>query len=67
MAVDRLIGAREAGSRLGVQSRTVLKWCREGKLAHYKIMDKRVVIPEREIQRILTQGYVPAAEGARAS
>lgn len=67
MSVDHLISPKQAAERLGVQRQTILKWCRQSKIAHHRIMSKRIVIPEREVERILRQGYVPAAAGDRAS
>ena len=43
------IPARKAAKRLGVEYRTLLAWCKNGKVPHFK-PDRRVYIPSAFLQ-----------------
>jgi excisionase family DNA binding protein len=66
MVMEKLLSIEKAAEVLSVSPWTIRAWITQGKLASAKLGSRRLV-PESEIQRIITQATVPALsnEGRR--
>ncbi len=57
--MDKLLSVEKAAEVLSVSPWTIRAWITQGKLGSAKLGSRRLV-PEAEIQRIITQASVPA-------
>lgn len=49
-----LLKPKEAAEQLGVNAKTIARWCRDGKLAHVKTLGGHRRIPVSEVERLKT-------------
>jgi excisionase family DNA binding protein len=55
----------EFARTLGIKDSTGRAWVLRRKVGYVKVGGRAVRIPESEVQRILSEGYVPPREGRR--
>ncbi len=56
---ETLFNVKQAAERLGIQQSTVRAWCLRRKIGFHKL-GAAVRISEKEIQRLLNEGFIPA-------
>ena len=61
----KILTVLEASVALGLKPSTVRAWILRRQIAHFKVGLRAVRIPESEIQRILSEGLVPACQVRR--
>lgn len=65
MIEDRLVSIKEAAAILGVSHWTLRAWITQGKVASAKLGTRRL-IPESEINKLLTESITPARHPAKS-
>ena len=55
MVEERFYSVEELAKTLKVSTRTVRRWCQQGKLAHYEITDRVKRIPESVVDKLLAK------------
>lgn len=63
LPVGRLYSVRDAAARLGLQPITLRKWIMRRRIAAVHLSRRCVRIPESELDRVISDGFVGAAGG----
>jgi excisionase family DNA binding protein len=60
---DQLLTIKDAAARLTLKPSSLRRWILRRKIEHVKISPRAVRIPLRAVEKILDEGYCPAANG----
>ncbi len=58
---EKYLSAVQIAEQLGLKPVTIRQWISKRKLASVKVGDRAIRVPASEIEKLIEQGFVPAA------